>query len=238
MKEVIKKPSFYNEARIRKTPHRPAGWRTMRGRKGVRGMAKKKRNKKEREGRTFYRSVAAGTVPMDREMVRMNWGWGLAMGIIMILLGIFAVLYPIFTSASIVFLLGVVLVVAGIVQIVHAFSWQGWGKTVWHALVGLVYGVVGLFLMFYPLAGLVTLAVLLAIYFIVSGLLRIILSISARHTQSWGWMLFSGIVSVILGIIVIVGFPVLTMVLVGLLIGIDLVVNGFALTYRSIAAHA
>ncbi len=202
-------------------------------------MAREQRkNKEKREGKTFYGYAATGTITGSDEMVRMSWGWGLTMGIIMILLGIFAILYPIFTSVSIVFLLGAVLAIAGIVQIVHAFSWNGWGATIWHILVGIVYGAVGLLMMFYPITGLLTVVILLAIYFLASGLFRIILSISTRYSHSWGWMLFSGIVSVILGIIVIVGFPVVSLALVGLLIGIDLMVNGFALTYRSATAHA
>lgn len=193
------------------------------------------------EGKTFYRSVATGTMSMDlteREAIDRGWGWAVAMGIVMIILGALAIIYPAMTSVGVTFLLGLVLVVAGVAQLVHAFGVRGWSGFFWHLLIAITYAVIGVLLLTYPLGGLVTLTFLLAIYFLLSGIFKVVLSLSSRDTSGWGWMLTSGILSLILGVLVWTSWPVGSLWFIGLLVGIDLVLAGFSLAAMAISVHS
>lgn len=193
------------------------------------------------KGKTFYRSVATGTMSMnisDREAVDKGWGWGVTMGILMIILGALAIIYPAMTSVGVAMLLGAVLVGAGIVQIVYAFSVRGWKGFFWHVLIAITYAVIGVMLLTYPLGGIVTLTFLLALYFLISGVFKVVVSLTSRDVSGWGWVLTSGITSLILGVLIWTSWPIGSLWFVGLLVGIDLVFAGFSLAAMAISVHS
>lgn len=193
------------------------------------------------EGKTFYKSVATGTMSMDvaeKKALDRGWGWGVAMGILMIILGALAIVYPVLTSVGVTLVLGVVLVGAGIVQLVYAFGVRGWRGFFWHILIAATYGVIGVMLLTYPLGGLITLTFLLALYFLISGVLKIVVSLTSRNVSGWGWVLTSGILSLILGALIWMSWPVGSLWFIGLLVGIDLVFAGFSLAAMSVSVHS
>jgi uncharacterized membrane protein HdeD (DUF308 family) len=193
------------------------------------------------EGKTFYKSVATGTMSMDMtdtEAIDRGWGWGVTMGILMIILGALAIIYPAMTSVGVTYLLGAVLVGAGIVQLVYAFGVRGWKGFFWHVLIAITYGVIGVLLLTYPLGGLVTLTFLLALYFLISGVFKVIVSLTSRDVSGWGWVLTSGIASLVLGALVWTSWPVDSLWFVGLLVGIDLVFAGFSLAAMAVTVHS
>lgn len=198
--------------------------------------------KRGRKGETFYKSVATGTMEMnvaDVEEMDKGWGWAVVGGILMTLLGAVAIVYPAITSVSVVYLLGAVLAVGAVVQLVHAFSVRNWKGFFWHLLIAAVYAIAGVMLLVYPLGGLITLTLVLALYFFISGILKIVLSISARHsTTGWGWMLFSGILALVLGVLIWASWPIGSLWFIGLLVGIDLIVGGFSLAAMGISVHS
>ncbi len=195
----------------------------------------------KKKSKTFYRSVATGAMYADRnetEAISRHWAWAVAVGIVMILLGALAIVYPAITSVGAVILLAIVLLVAGLVQFIHALNIRGWGGFFWHILVALTYAVIGILLLVYPLGGLITLTLLLSIYFVLSGIFKIVLSAVSRHASNWGWMLFSGIVAVVLGVIVFFSWPLSAIWFLGLLVGVDLVIGGFSLAALGTGAHS
>lgn len=195
----------------------------------------------QREGNTFYRSVATGTMSVDlteKEAIDRGWGWEVTMGILMIILGALAIIYPALTSVGVTVLLGTVLAGAGIVQIVYAFGVRGWKGFFWHVLIAITYGVIGVMLLTYPLGGLVTLTFLLALYFLISGVFKVVVSLTSRNVSGWGWVLTSGITSLILGVLIWTSWPVGSLWFVGLLVGIDLVFAGVSLAAMAISVHS
>ncbi len=195
----------------------------------------------KKEGKTFYRSVATGAMYMDKsetEAMGKHWGWAVAVGIVMILLGALAIIYPAVTSVGAIMLLGIILIAGGIAQVVHAFSVRGWGGFFWHILLALVYVVIGVMLLTFPLSGAITITLLLGIYFLVSGIFKVILSLVSREIPNWGWMLFSGIVALGLGVIVLLSWPVSAIWFLGLVVGVDLVIGGFSLAALGTSAHS
>src|SRR3990167_4043429 len=145
-------------------------------------------SKSSGQGKTFYKSVATGTMSMDvtdREAIDRGWGWAVTMGILMIILGALAIVYPTLTSVGITYLLGAILLGAGIVQLVYAFGVRGWRGFFWHVLIAVTYGVIGVMLLTYSLGGLITLTFLLALYFLISGIFKVVVSLSSRDMSGW-----------------------------------------------------
>lgn len=174
------------------------------------------------------------------QKVREDWWLFLILGIMLAILGMVALSAPIMTAIAVTSVLGLVLIVGGILHAVHAFALDG----VWTVILGLalalLYIVVGFLLLRNPVAGAVTLTLLLAIYFFVSGIVKIAESAQRQYhvLGVWGWYLFSGIVSLILGVLIWSGWPSSAAWAIGLLLGIDLIVTGFSLIAFGVTVHA
>ncbi|MDX1653802.1 MAG: DUF308 domain-containing protein, partial [Candidatus Competibacteraceae bacterium] len=124
-----------------------------------------------------------------------NRGWLFALGAILIVLGSLAILVPPAAALAVELLLGWLLVIGGIALIVHAFRARAWGGLAVEMAVGLVYLLVGVLLLVYPLEGILTLTLLLAALLIAEGALRSVAALRLRPTAGWGWLLANGILS-------------------------------------------
>jgi len=209
--------------------------------KSVDSISENESTETKENGKTFYESVATGTMSMDMtevEAIDKGWGWAVTMGIVLIILGGLAIIYPAMTSVGVTMILGIILVIASVAQLVHAFGVRGWSGFFWHLLIAITYAVVGVLLLTYPLGGLVTMTFLLALYFLISGVFKIIISLSSRDVLGWGWVLASGITSLILGVLIWTSWPIGSLWFVGLLVGIDLVFAGFSLAAMAISVHS
>jgi len=156
-----------------------------------------------------------------------HWKWLLTIGILLVILGIFAIgdAFAV-TVASMVFF-GWVLLIAGIIQAVQAFRHRRTGHLWLHVLNAVLWIVVGILLLLSPLAGALVLTLLMAAYFMVTGIFRIIAA-STAPVQGWPWILFSGVVNVILAILIWVHWPASALWVIGLFIGIDLLITGWS----------
>jgi uncharacterized membrane protein HdeD (DUF308 family) len=122
-------------------------------------------------------------------------------------------------------LFAVALIVAGLFQIVHAFSARGWGSLTLSLVVGLLCVLGGVVLAFNPLATSLGLTLAIAALLIASGAIR--LTLSFRHWRDFGWILFaSALLSIITGMVLLMGFPWSGLVVPGILLGIDLIIHG------------
>lgn len=151
-------------------------------------------------------------------------------GILLIALGILAVAVPAFTTFSLVILLGWILVIGGIVHLYRALTHVK-TSSFWLSLINsLVAIVIGILLLVYPLHGIEFLTLLLGIYFLFEGITEIALSIHLKAVSgNWGWLLFSGILAIILSAIIWSGWPRNSVWMVGLLVGINLFFFGLSL---------
>lgn len=160
------------------------------------------------------------------EEIHRHWGWFLAIGCILILLGVFAMGAAGFTTLFSMVFLGTVLLAGGIVQGVNAIRTRNGGGFLVNVLSSILYIVMGILLIMNPAIAAITLTLLLAAFYTVSGLFKIIASISNRFAH-WGWMLFSGIVSLILGLLIWSQWPISGLWVIGLFVGIDLIIAGW-----------
>ena len=169
--------------------------------------------------------------------VRRNWSWVLALGVLLFILGLFATSAAITTTLLTVLVIGILLLVEGVLGIVHAFRNMHFGGFGMHLFTGILDLVCGALLVAYPGAGALTLTLILAIFFLVGGTMRIVGSL-ATHLPSAGWAVLSGIVDVILGIFLLSAWPVSGLWFLGLAVGIALIFRGawwsaFALAARN-----
>ena len=164
-----------------------------------------------------------------REKVRRHSFWYILQSVLMILAGIMALVFPIISSVAIVIFLGWLLIFSGILQ---AFSLLDARHVphFWLQLVSVVLSVlVGILFLRNPGAGLLTLTLLLIVFFMVEGISKIIFSLTIRPFPNWGWVFASGVVGILLAFYLWANTPVTAVWLLGVLLGIGLISEGAAL---------
>src|SRR6266850_247862 len=156
-----------------------------------------------------------------------RWGWYFALGIFLILLGAIAATMAVATTWLSAFVLGSILLVAGAGLILLSFLTGRWSGFLLSLAAGNHSGTTGIMLIRAPLAGAAGLTLLIAAFLMVAGIYRAVSAIVMRF-PNWGWSAVSGLVSLALGAILIAGWPASGLWFLGLYIGIDLIVQGFA----------
>ena len=150
-------------------------------------------------------------------------------GVVMIIAGVLAIVAPFVAGVSVTIMLGAMLLIGGIAQCFLAFKAGAFGKGLLVFLVGALTVVAGFLTLKEPVTALESLTLLLASYFVAAGIFECVGAVSARPEQGWGWLLFSGAVSVLLGIMLWRQFPFSGVWAVGTLVGVRLIFSGVAL---------
>ena len=162
---------------------------------------------------------------MEATGIRKNWGWFLALGIVQIIAGTLAVGLVLSATLAAILTLGLLLLVAGVAQTAAAILARDWDGLFLFLLLGILYGVAGFLTIQHPLLATESLSLMLAVLFLLVGLFRIATALVA-HLRSWGWVLFNGVVTVLLGIAIWRLGPRAGVRMLSLLVGIELIVNG------------
>ena len=171
----------------------------------------------------------------DLDRVKGRWGVFAAAGVLMVILGLVALgSMGIATLASVV-VFGALLMIAGVATVLTAFTAHGWGGFALSALFGILSAVVGFMLIVAPIAGAVALTLFLAIYFLAGGMFRVVSAVSQKFS-GWGWAAAAGVASVALGAILFTQWPEASFWFIGLLLGIELILQGG--TWIALAAAA
>ena len=168
-----------------------------------------------------------------RDVIKRYSLWYLLQGALMTLTGVVALLFPIFSSIAIVVMLGWLLVINGFFQGISLI-----GATnvphFWLQLISVALSIViGTLFLRDPGGGLLSLTLLLIVFFMVGGMAKVIFALTIRPFVKWGWVLASGLVGVLLSLILWSSLPVAAGWLLGLFVGIQFVSEGLALTYMA-----
>lgn len=168
-----------------------------------------------------------------------NWAFFLIWGILLVALGVFAIIAATAATLISVMVLGFIIFFGGTVILVDtaSFWWGKWGSFFLHLIVALLYLFVGLILIFNPVQASISLTLLLGIFYVIIGVFRIGNSTSIK-TPRWGWVLFNGIISLILGILILASWPASSLFIIGLFVGIDLLFVGWAYIMAALAGKA
>ncbi|MCP4781303.1 MAG: HdeD family acid-resistance protein [Hyphomicrobium sp.] len=172
-----------------------------------------------------------------RQHIAEKWGWFLVLGIVLILVGIAAICFPLVSTIAAKIFLGWLFLIGGVFLIIHAFSAQGWGGVLWSLLIGVLYLIAGGYLAFFPLTGLLTLAILLAILFVAEGIMEIIMAFRVHPSDGRVWLLLSGIAALIVGVLIFLGLPSSAGWALGLLVGINLLFSGWSYVFMAMAGR-
>jgi uncharacterized membrane protein HdeD (DUF308 family) len=168
--------------------------------------------------------------------VRRSWGWFLVLGILFTVLGVACIAFCVAATFATVLVFGWLLLISGVFALVHAFGTRTWSGFFLNLLSALFRGFTGYLLIRYPISGAEGLTLVLASFFIVGGLFRAIGSGMAKFPR-WGWSVFSGAVSTILGVMLLVQMPISSVWFIGFAIGVDLIVDGAAVIGFATAIH-
>jgi uncharacterized membrane protein HdeD (DUF308 family) len=164
-------------------------------------------------------------------------GWSIAWGVLLIVLGMLAVGQPLLAGVAINALVAWLIVLGGAVHLVLAFHARGAGSVIWRLLVGLAYIVFGGYLLVNPLLGVASLTLLLASLFLIEGVLDILLYGRVRPAQGAGWLLFDGLVTLLLSLLIWIHWPSSSAWAIGTLVGVSLIMSGVARVMMSVAVR-
>lgn len=148
-------------------------------------------------------------------------------GVLLIIAGFLALIAPLVAGISIAVFVGVLFIVSGVAQLFLVLKTGSFGRGLLLAVLALLSLAVGVYMVLQPVAALASLTLFLAAYFMVSGLLEVIAAIGARPSSGWGWLLFGGIVSILLGLMIWRQFPVSGVWAIGTLAGIRMLMSGW-----------
>ena len=158
-------------------------------------------------------------------------------GILMFVCGILAISLPLASSIGIVILLAWLILFVGISHLIFAFHSHSVGGFLWQVLVALIYGAAAIYMLMNPLLGVLSLTLLLAIFLLVEGILELVLYFRIRRVRHGGWVLFDGIVTLILGILIWAHWPSSAVWVIGTLVGISLIFSGISRFMLSLAVR-
>ena len=167
-----------------------------------------------------------------------NWGWLLAVGIVFVVLGTIGLGITAFLTLVSVLYFGIMLIIGGAVQMIHAFKRRGWSGVLPSAITGFLYLVAGISVMRNPTAASTILTLLLALALIGIGFARIWMAVQHRGTRQWIWPLLGGLATALFGIVILARWPVSGMKVIGFLIAVDLVLNGWSCIAIALGARS
>ncbi|AFM24908.1 HdeD family acid-resistance protein [Desulfomonile tiedjei] len=166
-----------------------------------------------------------------------NWIWLLALGILFVILGFIGLGMTFAVTLASVLFFGVLLLIGSGAQFVEAVKCKGWKSLLLHVLIAFLYLIAGIGAIVAPLGASVMLTLMIAGALIFIGLSRAIMAFQMRKFGSWLWLLLGGIISVVLGGLILANWPVSGLWIIGLFVSIELIVNGWSYIFVALAAR-
>jgi uncharacterized membrane protein HdeD (DUF308 family) len=168
--------------------------------------------------------------------LKRSWGWFLALGIVLIVLGTIALGSALVMTIASVFFFGWLMIIAGVMEAVHAFWRKRWAGFFLDLLTGILYVVVGWMMVTNPKESALLLTLIIAMFLLFEGVFRIVVALSARYPH-WGWVLLNGVISLVLGLMIWRQWPYSGLWVIGLFVGIEMLFNGWSLVMLSLASR-
>ena len=158
--------------------------------------------------------------------LRAKSGWIVALGVIYVIAGFVALASVMFATVVSVFMVGIMMLIAGIAEVINAFQVKTWGKFFLWLLLGALYIIAGFAAFENPLLAAAFLTLILGAALVASGITRIVVAISMREGKSWIWIVISGVITLILGAIILAHWPFSSLYVLGVFLGVDLIFAG------------
>ena len=172
-------------------------------------------------------STGPHTLGEGLRALRSKWGWILAFGIFSLIAGVIALAgSTMFATATAVYIVGFMMLFEGVAEIVAAFNARDWGHRLMWLLLGAIYVFAGFVCLQDPFRAATILTLLLGIALVIGGLVRIFLATRMKQGTPWGGVVFSGLISFLVGLIIIAKWPVSSFFVLGIFLGVDLIFIG------------
>lgn len=162
--------------------------------------------------------------------------WSIALSVLLILAGLIALFLPFISGVAITLFLGWIMIISGVTHLIFAFKTHTTGGRIWEIVLGLIYLVTGIYLIMHPLAALIALTLVLAIYLFIESIFEFVQYFQLRHFHGSFWILVDGVVTLILAVMIWRSWPQSTVWVVGTLVGISMIFSGFSRLMLALAA--
>jgi uncharacterized membrane protein HdeD (DUF308 family) len=162
----------------------------------------------------------------------------IGLGIVFILLGMIGIAGQTMFSFISINVLGIFLFAGGVLQGAHALKSQGWKSVGVQLLLAALYIATAIFTWAFPIPALEAVTLWLAAIFFATGILRLISAFQHRHFREWFWLVLSSAISILLGVLIMNGYPETSLWLPGMLIAIELLLQGWSLLFMGLAARS
>ena len=162
----------------------------------------------------------------DVAPLRAKWGWIVALGVVYVIAGFIALGSVVMATVASVLIVGVMMIIAGVAELINALQIKSWGKFLIWALLGVLYIVAGFVTFENPLFAAVLLTLMLGASLVASGVVRIFLAFNMKREMPWIWVALSGVVTLVLGLLILARWPINSVYILGLFLGIDLIMAG------------
>ena len=182
-------------------------------------------------GRNVMTEIAENPATGLLDGFKKNAGLTVTCGVILIVAGFLAIMSPLVAGLSLTIMVGAMLAVSGIGQCFLAFKAGAFAQGLMVLIVGVLMTFAGFYMMTQPLSGLASITLILVAYLVVTGLFEIITAFQIRPAQGWGWELFNGAVTLLLGIMLWRQFPLSGAWAVGVIFGIKMIFSGWAFVF-------
>lgn len=158
--------------------------------------------------------------------LRAKWGWIVALGVVYIIAGFVALGSIAIATVASVLVVGVMMIIAGVAELINAFQVKSWSKFLIWALLGVLYIVAGFVTFENPLLAAALLTLVLGASLVASGIMRIILAFSMKRETPWIWVAVSSVITLLLGLLILAHWPINSVYILGLFLGVDLIAAG------------
>lgn len=167
-----------------------------------------------------------------------KWGWFVALGVGELILGGIASANLMAANLASVLVIGAAMLVAGIFQIIHAFTARGMRGFLFWQLAGIVYAVAGAIVLYDPVFASLTLSLTVGVFLVAAGVMRIWAGVHARPMAGWRWIVAAGVLTFAVGVMIVALWPAIGLWLLGAMLVVDLIFQGWGLIAFGIGLKA
>jgi uncharacterized membrane protein HdeD (DUF308 family) len=182
-------------------------------------------------------SAITGVMPAIRGEVRQSATWSIVLSVLMIISGVLALAVPPVAGLTVTVMFGWLMIVTGALHLGFAWRGQGAGAVIGEIAIAVLYGAIGFYMLTRPMAGLASLTLAIAGYLAAKGVLEGVVAAKFRPLPGTGWLLFDGILTVVIAALIVSAWPASSAWAVGVLVGIAMISSGFARLMLSIAVR-
>ena len=171
---------------------------------------------------TFNPPTAGRTL----EALRHKWGLVLALGVGLVVCGFIALMSVVEATKVTVLWVGIMMIVAGVIEIVHGVQHKGWGRATMWIVAGIFYVLGGFFAVINPVLASLVLTLILGFALVAAGITRFLLGFHMKGDEHSGWIMISGLVTFLFGLVILVHWPFSSLFVLGIILGVDLIQAG------------